>query len=96
MALNLVIAAITFWNTIYIDKAASHLAQTSPLYDVKLLPHTSPLGWEHVILSGDFDWHSLYRMRPSRVRPTAIATPNKMQTSAMAIACHITWGAEPF
>ena len=58
MALNLVIAAITFWNTIYIDKAARHLAQASPLYDAKLLQHTSPLGWEHVILSGDFDWHS--------------------------------------
>ena len=58
MALNLVIAAITFWNTIYMDKAASYLAQTSPLYDAKLLAHASPLGWEHVILSGDFDWHS--------------------------------------
>ena len=58
MALNLVIAAITFWNTIYMDKAASHLARTSPLYDQALLPHTSPLGWEHIILSGDFEWHS--------------------------------------
>ena len=58
MALNLVIAAITFWNTVYMDKAAIHLAQTSQFYDAKLLPHTSPLGWEHVILSGDFDWHS--------------------------------------
>jgi len=45
MALNLAIAAITFWNTIYMDRAASHLSQTSPLYDAKLLPHTSPLGW---------------------------------------------------
>ena len=42
-----VIAAITLWNTIYMDKAASHLEQASPLYDAKLLPHTSPLGWEH-------------------------------------------------
>lgn len=58
MALNLVIAAISFWNTIYMDKAAGHLARTSPLYDAKLLAHTSPLGWDHVILSGDFDWHS--------------------------------------
>jgi hypothetical protein len=32
MALNLVIAAITFWNTIYMDKAANHLAETNPLY----------------------------------------------------------------
>ncbi|MFT7596869.1 MAG: TnpA family transposase [Paracoccaceae bacterium] len=58
MALNLVIAAIMFWNTVYMDKAASHLAKTSPLYDAALLTHTSPLGWEHIILSGDFDWHS--------------------------------------
>jgi TnpA family transposase len=73
MALNLVIAAITFWNTIYMDKAASHLAQTSQLYDAKLLAHTSPLGWEHVILSGDFDWHSgpadRKIARPLNIRP---------------------------
>lgn len=56
MALNLVIAAITFWNTIYMGKAADYLAQNSPLYDAKLLPHTSPLGWEHVILSGEYRW----------------------------------------
>ncbi len=31
--------------------AANHLAQTSSLYDAMLLAHTSPLGWEHVILS---------------------------------------------
>nr|WP_281256623.1 Tn3 family transposase [Roseovarius mucosus] len=73
MALNLVIAAITFWNTIYMDKAASYLVQTSSLYDVKLLAHTSPLGWEHVILSGDFDWHSGAAdrkiARPLNIRP---------------------------
>jgi len=73
MALNLVIAAITFWNTIYMGKAASHLKQNSPLYDAKLLAHTSPLGWEHVILSGDFDWHSGAAdrkiARPLNIRP---------------------------
>lgn len=42
MALNLVIATIAFWNTVYMDKAASHLAQTSPFYDAKLFAHTSP------------------------------------------------------
>ena len=73
MALNLVIAAITFWNTIYMDKAAGHLAKSSPLYDPALLPHTSPLGWEHIILSGDFDWHSGAAerkiARPLNIRP---------------------------
>jgi len=73
MALNLVIAAITFWNTVYMDRAASHLARTSPLYDAGPLPHTSPLGWEHIILSGDFDWHSGASerkiARPLNIRP---------------------------
>jgi len=27
-------------------------------HDAGPLPHTSPLGRERIILSGDFDWHS--------------------------------------
>ena len=23
-----------------------------------LLPRVSPLGWEHIMLTGDLDWHS--------------------------------------
>ena len=58
MALNLVIAAIIFWNTLYMDKATDHLRMTGQMREPGLLPHISPLGWEHIILTGDFDWHS--------------------------------------
>ena len=58
MALNLVIAAIIFWNTLYMDKATDHLRMTGQMREPGLLPHVSPLGWEHIILTGDFDWHS--------------------------------------
>jgi hypothetical protein len=58
MAFNMVIAAIMFWNTLYMDKTAVHLARQGQIPDTKLLSHTSPLGWEHIILTGDFDWHS--------------------------------------
>ena len=58
MALNLVIAAIVFWNTPYMDKATDHLGVTGQMPDPGLLPFTSPLGWEHIILTGNFDWHS--------------------------------------
>ena len=58
MALNLVIAAIIFWNTLYMDKATTHLASLGQISDPTLLRHTSPLGWEHIILTGDYDWHS--------------------------------------
>ena len=40
------------------DKVANHLAKTSPLVRSLLVTVSSPLGWDHIILSGDFDWHS--------------------------------------
>ena len=57
MALNLVIAAIKFWNTLYMDKATDYLGKTGQMTDPGLLPFTSPPGWEHIILTGNFDWH---------------------------------------
>ena len=28
------------------------------LPDPNLLRHVSPLGWEHIVLTGDYDWNS--------------------------------------
>ena len=54
--LNLVIAAIVYWNSTYIADAVAHLrAQGQPVPD-ELLTHTSPLTWEHIGFSGDFLW----------------------------------------
>ena len=54
--LNLVIAAILFWNSTYIDDAVAHLrAAAEPAPDA-WLAHTSPLSWKHISLSGDFLW----------------------------------------
>ena len=58
MALNLVIAAIMFWNTFYTDKATDHFRKTGQMREPGLLAHVSPLGWEHIMLTGEFDWHS--------------------------------------
>jgi Tn3 transposase DDE domain len=55
--LNLIVTAITLWNTVYLERAASFLAKYHPL-DPSLLKHVSPLGWEHVNLTGDYTWHS--------------------------------------
>ena len=51
MALNLVIAAITFWNTIYMEKAAGHLARTSATHDPDpLAVHvTAQMGSHHPV-----------------------------------------------
>ena len=69
--LNLIVAAITLWNTIYLERAASLLAKYQPL-NPSLLQHVSPLGWEHVNLTGDYTWHSNKRVAKGGFRPLRI------------------------
>ncbi|MGX1500808.1 TnpA family transposase [Labrenzia sp. MBR-25] len=54
--LNLVIAAIVYWNSTYMADAIEHLRAEGHQIDDDLLPHTSPAGWEHIAFSGDFLW----------------------------------------
>ena len=54
-ALNLVVAAIILWNTVYLQKAIDKLKETEDL-DESLFPHVSPLGWGHINLNGDYIW----------------------------------------
>jgi TnpA family transposase len=54
--LNLVIAAIVYWNSTYIADAVQHLRSIGEDPDPALLAHTSPVGWEHIAFSGDFLW----------------------------------------
>ena len=70
--LNLVIAAIVYWNSTYLADAIQHLRnQGRPVPD-ELLAHTSPLTWEHIGFSGDFLWDraavTADRRRPLRLR----------------------------
>ncbi|GGJ61246.1 hypothetical protein GCM10011393_34500 [Sphingopyxis bauzanensis] len=54
--LNLVIAAIVYWNKTYMGAAVQHLRSESVAAPDHLLAHTSPVGWEHIAFSGDFLW----------------------------------------
>ncbi len=54
--LNLVIAAIVYWNSTYMADAVSHLRSAGEPVTDELLVHTSPVGWEHIAFSGDFLW----------------------------------------
>jgi hypothetical protein len=56
MALNLVVAAITLWNTAYLDRALRALKERgTPVPDI-YPPHISPLGWEHITITGTYLW----------------------------------------
>jgi len=55
--LNLLVTAIILWNTRYLENAVAVLRQFEDVPD-HLLAHLSPLGWEHVNLTGDYVWGS--------------------------------------
>src|SRR5258707_9530391 len=42
--LNLVVAAITLWNTVYLERATAASRQQREIDD-SLIPHIAPLGW---------------------------------------------------
>jgi len=66
--LNLVVAAITLWNTVYLERATEQMAK-SRQFDLALLQHASPLGWEHINLTGDYTWHTNKRVAKGGFRP---------------------------
>jgi len=55
--LNLVIAAIIYWNSTYIADAAAYLRSIGESAPDELLAHVSPVGWGHIAFSGDFLWN---------------------------------------
>ena len=67
--LNLVVAAIALWNTVYLEGAINALKERSYVVDQKLLRHLSPLKWEHINLTGDYLWRRDGGLRNRELRP---------------------------
>ena len=56
--LNLVVAAIILWNTVYLGRAVGELRSRGESIPDELLGHIAPLGWEHIAFNGDYVWPS--------------------------------------
>ncbi len=70
--LSLLTAAIVHWNTIYLDQAVQQLRSQGAILPDELLAHVAPLGWEHIALTGDYDWNTARPaggLRPLRAVP---------------------------
>jgi len=67
--LNLVTAAIVLWNTVYIERATDALRARGLPMDETLLRYLSPLGWEHINLTGDYHWRSSVKIGGGKFRP---------------------------
>lgn len=66
--LNLVTAAIVLWNTVYLEQATQALRDTGKAIDDRLLQYLSPLGWEHINLTGDYVWRQSRRVEDGKFR----------------------------
>jgi hypothetical protein len=69
--LNLAVAAIILWKTVYLQKAVQMLADEGTPVPPECMPHLSPLGWEHINMTGDYVWSlqrvtTLEKLRPLR------------------------------
>lgn len=54
--LNLLVAAIVLWNTRYLERAVEQVRREIDIPD-DYLQYLSPLGWEHINLTGDYIWN---------------------------------------
>ena len=73
--LNLVTAAIVLWNTVYLERVAHGLRAKGHAVDEELLQYLSPLGWEHINLTGDYLWRSSAKIGSGKFRPLRPLSP---------------------
>lgn len=67
--LNLVVAAIVLWNTVYLDLAVTDLRVQGMTVPDEHLQHLSPLDWQHITLTGEYRWEPETTRRPGKRRP---------------------------
>lgn len=66
--LNLVLAAIILLNTVYIARTLEALRKWGEPVRKDLIRHLSPVGWEHINLTGDYGWSFSRRVAQGEFR----------------------------
>ena len=54
--MTLVTAAIVLWNTVHIARVIDAMCAEGETIPDDMLPFLSPLGWQHINLTGDYIW----------------------------------------
>ncbi|MDN8593152.1 Tn3 family transposase [Paenibacillus sp. 11B] len=67
-ALNILINAISVWNTVYLSHATEY-KKTQGTFKEELMQHTSPLGWEHINFLGEYKFDLKQATTLTSLRP---------------------------
>ena len=54
--LNLLAAIVIYWNSVHLGHAVAKRQQAGLDVPPELLAHISPLGWAHILLTGEYRW----------------------------------------
>ncbi|RWE20570.1 MAG: hypothetical protein EOS41_28405 [Mesorhizobium sp.] len=54
--LNLLAAIVIYWNSVHLGHAIVSRQQAGLDVPPELLAHISPLGWAHILLTGEYRW----------------------------------------
>ncbi len=53
---DLLTAVILYWNTVHLGHAVTERRNEGLDVPPAFLPHISPLGWAHILLTGEYLW----------------------------------------
>jgi len=81
--LNLVIAAIVYWNSNYMADAVAHLRAQGEIIPDDLLTHTSPVGWEHIAFSA-ISFGIVPQRQPTGNRSTYLENSERRESATLA------------
>lgn len=70
-ALNIILNAISVWNTVYLSKAIDYLKENGQLKE-ELLSYISPLSWEHINFYGEYNFNLSNTSTLENLRPLNI------------------------
>lgn len=87
--LTLLTAAITLWNTVYIERAIESLKRKKLPINDQLLSHLSPLGWEYINLNGDYVWRNNLKLVTGKYHHYTLSISNRTKNSLSVNTVHL-------
>ena len=81
-ALNLVVSAIILWNTAYLERVVDQLRAEGHVLPNEILRHISPQIWEHINLTGTYDWSRQDIPPPGAFRPLRKVATRELRDAA--------------
>ena len=54
--LNLLAAVVIHWNTAHLGETARQRKHAGLTVEPEILAHISPLGWAHILFTGEYRW----------------------------------------